>query len=94
MLTATVVGGSLTVVSSPPGFITCQPSIQIGGLLQTTCRVAQAAAGQQYLLEVTWLTAAQQTSIASTILPVVSAGIATHTVAAGWVGGWKATRVL
>jgi hypothetical protein len=69
-----VAGGSLTVLSTPSGVITCRPSTQAGNSLQATCRVQQGAASQQYSLQVTWLTDAQQTSSANTAVQVVSAG--------------------
>jgi hypothetical protein len=73
-LTATVVGGSLTVVSSPASAINCPTSSQAGSSVQAACTVDQAATAQQYPLQVTWLTPAQQTSSAGTQLQVVSAG--------------------
>jgi len=63
---ANVLGGTLTVVSTPPG-ITCQPSNLAGNSLQTTCTVAQAAAPGQYALQVTWVTAPQPELYSSTV---------------------------
>lgn len=68
-----VLGGTLTVLSTPPG-ITCQPVSQAGAVssLQTTCRVPLAVRVGPYSLQVTWVTAAQQSSTATTTVQVVS----------------------